>query len=656
MRLRLLALPLAALGLTSVGLAAALVQPEPSDRLAEPRAALPDAPPESARFAAVELPSCTEGEPAAPAAPGDPQLRQAAQRGLDFLSRETVAWQQRQQCYGCHVQAVTLEALAVGHDNQYEVARPTLQEVVRGVTTIKGGSRSAGGLQYHGGSLVAASKGFGGAAFARYDELVDAELRDDLLSVAERLLVYQEEDGALNDPESWVNRPVGAGPTMLATQAITTWRQAYERSADERWLTAMGRTEGWLRDQLRRQVGDPSMGAPARAAAVNLQELNYGIVGLLEAGASTDDAVVVQATEALRARQLEDGGFGLHGASDGFATGQSLYSLRRMGYTDADPVIARATDWLVGRQQEDGSWGRSGEEKAVAMWAVLGLVGVDLVTVDLVGVQDGQRLDGSVPIEASARANEGVELQRLSLYVDDQPMAGACGSRLRTTLDAALLGTGKHVLDVRAETTDGRTSRRRLQIYTGDITITRLGTAWSDGGTRVSFRDVAPADDAHRVLFSFHEVAEDGTAGAEIGRESREGAQGPLSTWWNDRPADGSRYIARVRILEVDGSLRQQEERAFVHADPAVQRARYADVEGRITLDKAVEAANTTVELLDDLGNVVGSTLTTRNGQYRFKNIDAGEYRVRVKKEGWGEVEAAAAPAVAEDARIDLDL
>ncbi|MFL5355662.1 carboxypeptidase-like regulatory domain-containing protein, partial [Archangium sp.] len=79
-----------------------------------------------------------------------------------------------------------------------------------------------------------------------------------------------------------------------------------------------------------------------------------------------------------------------------------------------------------------------------------------------------------------------------------------------------------------------------------------------------------------------------------------------------------------------------------------VQRQKYAEVEGSLGLASgAAQSANTLVELVDDKGNVVQSTRTTEQGNYRFKNVDKGNYRVRAKKEGFRDLEqdVSAAPA-----------
>ena len=78
-------------------------------------------------------------------APRQPDLynfdgaRRGAQRGLGFVAREAADWQQRNQCYGCHVQAVTLEALSIGLHNQYEVPKADLATIASGLTTDKDG-------------------------------------------------------------------------------------------------------------------------------------------------------------------------------------------------------------------------------------------------------------------------------------------------------------------------------------------------------------------------------------------------------------------------------------------------------------------------------------------------------------------------------------
>ena len=47
----------------------------------------------------------------------------------------------------------------------------------------------------------------------------------------------------------------------------------------------------------------------------------------------------------------------------------------------------------------------------------------------------------------------------------------------------------------------------------------------------------------------------------------------------------------------------------------------------------------------DERGDVVQKTVTTEEGQYRFKDVDAGKYKVRVHKQGFKPQDAPAAAA-----------
>ena len=97
---------------------------------------------------------------------GNEAARRGAQRGLEFVAREAIAWQGQHQCYGCHVQAVTFEALTVGRQHQYDVPRAQFDQVLFGLTDINGGHRHAGGLSVGGapGHLIETARAFGGAS------------------------------------------------------------------------------------------------------------------------------------------------------------------------------------------------------------------------------------------------------------------------------------------------------------------------------------------------------------------------------------------------------------------------------------------------------------------------------------------------------------
>jgi squalene-hopene/tetraprenyl-beta-curcumene cyclase len=146
--------------------------------------------------------------------------------------------------------------------------------------------------------------------------------------------------------------------------------------------------------------------------------------------------------------------------------------------------------------------------------------------------------------------------------------------------------------------------------------------------------------------------------GDQVFRTEKAGAQGPISFFWNgqregDKPASPSgRYIAEVAFVDAQGKVVQKAEVPFVHDTLEKQQAAFGEVEGNLALDGSGVAANTRVELVDDKGNVVQSAVTTNEGNYRFRNVDRGNYRVRVNRQGFAPAEAAvsAAPAAARPA------
>jgi hypothetical protein len=91
-------------------------------------------------------------------------------------------------------------------------------------------------------------------------------------------------------------------------------------------------------------------------------------------------------------------------------------------------------------------------------------------------------------------------------------------------------------------------------------------------------------------------------------------------------------------------------ETPFVHDTLAARHARYGEIEGNLGLQGgAGVSANTVVELVDRDGNVLQRVVSTEQGNYRFKDVASGEYRVRTRKEGFADQELSvrSAPASA---------
>jgi squalene-hopene/tetraprenyl-beta-curcumene cyclase len=147
------------------------------------------------------------------------------------------------------------------------------------------------------------------------------------------------------------------------------------------------------------------------------------------------------------------------------------------------------------------------------------------------------------------------------------------------------------------------------------------------------------------------------------GRPEREGAtavwthtqpaaQGPLQLTWNGRDTAGAaqptgRYVAAITLLDPAGRPQHSLELPFVHEDTAARDARYGQVTGQLQAEGAQAAANAEVELVDASGRVVQRTMSNEAGNWRFRDVDQGQYRVRVRRAGFraAEMPVSAAPA-----------
>ena len=578
--------------------------------------------------------------------------RQAAQRSLDFLTRETLAWQEQHKCFGCHVQGVTGEALAVGHANQYELPEGGLEGVFEGVLTLNGALRTEEGHSAQGAHLRLPSRGFGAAALARYDQLVSDRHSDDLLTVAQELLGHQKEGGEVSS--NYLNGDVAQGTLQATYQAIGAWQQAYERSADPRWRAAVQKAEDYLRGQARGLLQQP-------VERMEVQGLNYTLLGLLAAGAGEREDDVAALEARLRQAQREDGGWGQQVAGDGesrpFHTGQTLYTLRRLGVSEQDAAVYRGIGYLVEKQLQSGGWSDGGAAKAEAMWAVLGLVATDVVSLDVEGITHGQHIEGVIDLEARAQSNHGGAVRTIKLAIDDQEVLARDGATLRHRWDTRSLPAGPHLVDLIATNEAGQSTRRRLTVYAGDHFLVGAGSRFQQGSTEITVRDIAPSDRAHQLELLVHPApaTADEPRPAAIYRAQRKGAQGAHTFRWSGQRSDGgevkpgAEMIAVLRWVAPGGEVRHQVELPFVHDTLEAQRQRYGQLAGNIRMKEGEEAANAVVELVDEEGRVVDQVRSTNEGKWRFRNVKKRPgLKVRFRKEGYAPREEAAPAAAAE--------
>ena len=242
-----------------------------------------------------------------------------------------------------------MEALSVGKKHQYTIAPTDLAGMVKALKMgVTAGGHTTG---------VA----FEGSAWARYDQWVGNNETAELLRYAKELLAVQAQSGAINDDDRRL--PVTGGTLETTFQAAQTWRQAYARTADDKWLPPLRRAEAYLNSQ--------SKSWSKSSGPVYIQDINFVLLGLLASGVTRTEASAQGLVKQLLSQQNQDGGWGLDaGKSDAFATGQTVYSLKMAGFSDEDSAVARGIRFLVSKQAQSGAWStyhsnQGGAEKAI---------------------------------------------------------------------------------------------------------------------------------------------------------------------------------------------------------------------------------------------------------------------------------------------------
>lgn len=574
----------------------------------------------------------------------DAKSREAAHKGFTYLAKSSIQWTRQHNCFGCHVQAVTMEALTAARHYQYDVNPKDLEAMMAALKMgVTAGGRTTG---------VA----FEGAAWARYDKFIDGRQTDELLKYAAELVKLQAANGSIPDDDARL--PITGGTMQTTFQAAQTWRQAHARTADDKWLTPLRRAERFLTATADKWKS---------ADGVYLQDIDFALLGLASAGVTRAEPASERLQKLLLSRQNEDGGWGLDPKkSDAFATGQALYTLRMAGYSDADPVIGRGIAYLLTKQSEDGAWrtaksGQNGSEKGETMWAVLGLVTVDVASVAVKGLIDGQHVQDTMTIDAEATDNQSGGIAELAFFVDDVRIKTECGPKLSVSWNTTKLTEGKHVVDVVATTAQGKQSRRRLDVYAGNIFMTSVGAVFDERAqqTHISLRSIADAKAGGAIDLEIWSLTEkDEKPKDKVFTSTTKPEPGAMQLSWNGKGADGKalprgRYVAKVVFKDAKGEAKQSESTVFLHDSDDVARNQFGEVEGSLGLAKlGISSANTLVELVDDSGNVVQQVRSTEQGNYRFKNVKPGSYKVRAQKEGYRQLESPveAAPSAAKPA------
>ena len=230
------------------------------------------------------------------------------------------------------------------------------------------------------------------------------------------------------------------------------------------------------------------------------------------------------------------------------------------------------------------------------MWAVLGLVSTDVMSVLVSGLVDGQHVGETMTIAVDARDNRDSKtagVRKVEIFVDDLPVEGACAAKVAWSWKTAGLSEGKHVVDVVATNTRGEDSRRRFEVFAGNIFLTEVGARFDETRqiTEISARNIAPtAEAAGKVELTVWSVegADNTAQGARV-REGAEGRAGATAWNWDGRGSDGKsrprgRYVAELVMRDARGKTIQKASTLFFHDSETEQRRRFAKIEGNLAM------------------------------------------------------------------------
>jgi N-acyl-D-amino-acid deacylase len=265
-----------------------------------------------------------------------PDLKTAIKRGLRRVEEGAANYTKHRQCFSCHHQAVSIEAMAAARKLGHDIEATKLDHQVK-FTLESFSSRR---------ELLQKGEGVGGASTTVAYGLLALKMGghesdDTTAAMIDYLLKLQRPDG------SWkpsANRPPTEGSVFTTTSQALRALQATESSMSEdqreRFQNVLEKGRAWL------QNNEPE----------HTEDRVFQLLGLLAVDAAPD--VVERARDALLKEQQDDGGWRQIPtlASDAYATGTVLSALHAAGVPASDPAYQRGVQFLLRTQKEDGSW------------------------------------------------------------------------------------------------------------------------------------------------------------------------------------------------------------------------------------------------------------------------------------------------------------
>jgi N-acyl-D-amino-acid deacylase len=273
------------------------------------------------------------GQAELPPGPSAERLRQAVERGLKVVAKAARSYPEHRSCFSCHHQTLPVLAMVSARDRglpadiqllelQADFTHASFTKHIRDMNRGKG----IGGTSM--------TVGYGLWTL----HLLGRERDETTAAMVAYLLLNQESDGRWR---RYTSRPPLEDSdltcTVLAIQYLEKYAEEQQRDAV---AAAIARGRAWL---LEAQPGS--------------QEDRNSLLGGLALRRAEAERVQA-ARQAVLAAQGADGGWAQlpGGMSDAYATGQTLFTLRKSGLPASHAAFRRGVEFLLATQEEDGSW------------------------------------------------------------------------------------------------------------------------------------------------------------------------------------------------------------------------------------------------------------------------------------------------------------
>jgi hypothetical protein len=316
---------------------------------------------------ACSLAMLTAINPPAVDSPAPTAYQNTVRRGLDFLTRDALAWKKEHNCVSCHHASMVVWAMSDARQHGFVVNEPVLAELTTWVAESGDGTTSV--PRPAGAPRALNTKAIWFALALAAVPHPDATVQKGLARMRATIAKDQQPNGSWS---AWPDtRPPFFGPSDDSMSSLAALAQVNSAGEARR---SLDRAFQWL----------ASTRSDGEAQSIALRLMLWARLGR---PSSEWQPLARQIIET----QNNDGGWsqarGM--ASDAWATGQAVYALSVAGLRPGEPALIHARDFLIKTQRADGSWpmtsrpakpGGSGSTSLIPIvgggsaWAVLGLV------------------------------------------------------------------------------------------------------------------------------------------------------------------------------------------------------------------------------------------------------------------------------------------